>query len=96
MKIEVITPEKKVFKGEAEAVQFPGIGGSFQVLNNHAPIISALSSGKIKIDLKDAEQAVKPIEGVIENDPTNKNVIYIAIKGGVMEMKNNVISVLAS
>ena len=42
MHLEIITPESKIFSGEAEAVQFPGIDGLFQVLNNHAPIISAL------------------------------------------------------
>lgn len=96
MKIEVITPEKEIFTGDVDAAQFPGIDGFFQVLNDHAPIISALSPGKIKIDLKDAEQKFEPIAGVLENDPNNNKVIFITIKGGVVEMKNNVISVLAS
>ena len=39
MQLEIITPEAQVFSGEAEAVQFPGLDGSFQVLNGHAPII---------------------------------------------------------
>ena len=51
MQLEIITPETLIFKGEATAVQFPGLDGSFQVLNNHAPIISGLSAGTIKVDL---------------------------------------------
>ena len=51
MQLEIITPEAKIFEGEAEAVQFPGLDGSFQVLNGHAAIISALSKGDVKVDL---------------------------------------------
>jgi F-type H+-transporting ATPase subunit epsilon len=45
MQLEIITPEAKIFEGEVDAVQFPGLDGSFQVLNNHAAIISALLAG---------------------------------------------------
>ena len=52
MTLEILTPEKKVFSGEVYGVQFPGISGSFEVLDRHAPIVSALKQGKLKI-LKD-------------------------------------------
>ena len=52
MQLEIITPESKVFSGEANAVQLPGNDGIFQVLNNHAPIIAALKSGVVKVDLE--------------------------------------------
>ena len=42
MILEIITPEKQVFSGEVTSVQFPGINGGFEILNNHAPIISTL------------------------------------------------------
>ena len=48
MKIEIITPEKRLFEGEADLVQLPGIDGLFEILNNHAPMISALGKGKGK------------------------------------------------
>ena len=51
MQVEIITPEMEIFKGEAEAVQFPGLDGSFQVLSGHAPIISALVEGDLKVNL---------------------------------------------
>ena len=51
MQLEIITPESNLFSGEVVAVQLPGKDGLFQVLNNHAPIISALTKGTIKVDL---------------------------------------------
>ena len=54
MELEIITPEQKIFEGNAEAVQFPGLNGSFQILNNHAAIISALSEGDVKVNLTSA------------------------------------------
>lgn len=52
MNLEILTPEKKIFSGEVYGVQLPGIGGIFEVLEKHAPIVSALKAGKLKI-LKD-------------------------------------------
>jgi F-type H+-transporting ATPase subunit epsilon len=48
MKLEILTPEKVLYSGEASLVQLPGVGGLFELLNNHAPIIAALAKGKIK------------------------------------------------
>ena len=52
MELEILTPERKLFSGEVYGVQLPGITGSFEVLDKHAPLVSALGSGKIKV-LKD-------------------------------------------
>lgn len=52
MTLEILTPEKKIFSGEVYGVQLPGIYGLFEVLDKHAPLVSALKSGKMKI-LKD-------------------------------------------
>lgn len=93
MQVEIITPEAKVFSGEATAVQFPGLDGSFQVLNGHAPVISALSAGSVKVDLSapfEQEEAHKSIEV-----DASKKVLRVGIKGGVMEMFNNKVIVLA-
>lgn len=94
MHVEIITPEAKVFSGEAEAIQFPGIDGLFQVLNNHAPIISALAKGHIKIDLSATYTAEEKPHPSIEVDANHK-VVRVAIKGGVVEMLNNKVIVLA-
>ena len=94
MQVEIITPEMEIFKGEAEAVQFPGLDGSFQVLSNHAPIISALVEGDVKVDLVEGFKATEETSPLVTTDGSNK-VIRVAIKGGVMEMLNNKVIVLA-
>ena len=77
MEIEIITPEKELFRGEVSSVKFPGTSGGFEILNNHAPIISTLSKGEIKVTTND------------------KNTKEFEINGGVIEMQNNKIIVLA-
>ncbi|MBR0053763.1 MAG: ATP synthase F1 subunit epsilon [Bacteroidales bacterium] len=67
MNLEIITPDKELFKGEASLVQLPGIDGLFEVLNNHAPLISALKAGKVKIT--DGQQQTRFFDingGVVE------------------------------
>ena len=77
MLLELITPEKKVFQGEVNSVQLPGTNGKFEVLNNHAPIISTLTKGHVRVI-----------------DRNNKTEFY-KINGGVIEMQNNKIIILA-
>lgn len=77
MILEIITPEKKVFTGEVNSVKLPGTTGGFEVLNNHAPIISTLTNGNIRVITAD---------NITEN---------FEINGGVIEMQNNKIIVLA-
>ena len=52
MTLEILTPERKIFSGDVYGVQLPGITGLFEVLDRHAPLVSALKEGKLKI-LKD-------------------------------------------
>ena len=54
MNLEILTPERKLFSGEVYGVQMPGISGSFEVLDRHAPMVSALKAGRIKV-LKDKQ-----------------------------------------
>ncbi|MDG1147361.1 MAG: F0F1 ATP synthase subunit epsilon [Crocinitomicaceae bacterium] len=95
MQLEIITPEMNVFSGEAEAVQFPGLDGSFQVLTNHSAIISALSKGEVKVNLTKAFEGTDGASELIQLDKSDNKVIRIDIKGGVMEMLNNKVIVLA-
>lgn len=94
MQLEVITPESKVFSGEASAVMLPGIDGFFQLLNNHAPIISALKNGSIKVDLVNNFEEEEKTSPLIQTN-SNPKVINITIKGGVVEMLDNKVIVLA-
>ena len=77
MKLEIITPEEELFRGDVSSVKFPGSHGEFEVLNNHAAIISTLTKGEIRIIT---------IEDKIEK---------FNINGGVIEMEENKIIVLA-
>ena len=67
MKIEIITPDKRIFEGEIKSVRVPGKKGSFQVLKDHAPIISTLENGSVRmIDQSDKEIIFEISGGVIE------------------------------
>ena len=54
MNLEILTPERKLYSGEVYGVQMPGVSGSFEVLEKHAPLVSALKPGRIKV-LKDKQ-----------------------------------------
>jgi F-type H+-transporting ATPase subunit epsilon len=60
MTLEVITPEKAIFSGKVSLVQLPGSSGSFEILNNHAPLVASLKKGSIKV--KDIDNKVSFIE----------------------------------
>jgi F-type H+-transporting ATPase subunit epsilon len=67
MKIEIITPDKKIFDGEIKSVRVPGKKGSFQVLKDHAPIVSTLENGSVRmIDEENNEITYEISGGVIE------------------------------
>lgn len=67
MKIEIITPEKKIFEGDIKSIRVPGKKGSFQVLKDHAPIISTLENGPVIIvDQAGTETRYEINGGVIE------------------------------
>jgi F-type H+-transporting ATPase subunit epsilon len=57
MNLEILTPEKKLFSGDVYGIQLPGIAGLFEVLEKHAPLVSALKSGRLKV-LKDKNNHV--------------------------------------
>ena len=66
MNLEIITPDTVIYKGEADLVQLPGIDGSFEILQNHAPLISVLEKGKIKVKRGSSEEFYEINGGVIE------------------------------
>jgi len=77
MYLEIITPDKKVFEGEVNLVQLPGSKGSFTVLKNHAPIISTLEKGTIKVqDVSGKEFNFNVGGGVVEN-VSNKIIVLV-------------------
>lgn len=66
MTLEIITPDRKVFSGEASAVTFPGSEGQFQVLNDHAPLVSTLARGPVVVQTASGQQSFTVDGGVVE------------------------------
>jgi F-type H+-transporting ATPase subunit epsilon len=75
MKIEIITPDRKVYEGEIKSVRVPGKKGSFQVLKDHAPIISTLEKGSVIIIDQDNREAIFEIDGGVIEVKTNKIIL---------------------
>ena len=72
MKLNIITPEDTLYEGEVKSVQLQGTDGKFQLLNNHAPIISALAKGKIKITDNNDQTIEYEINGGLVEMSKNK------------------------
>jgi F-type H+-transporting ATPase subunit epsilon len=66
MHLEILTPEKKVFEGEVTIATFPGADGSFQVMDNHAPLISLLNEGPVEYKGKGVASQLNISGGVVE------------------------------
>ncbi len=96
MYLEIITPEKQIFQGDVSAVQLPGADGLFQILNNHAPIIATLTKGDVKINLMADHNTFNDLSGDMIPDKSDTKVVRCSISGGVVEMKNNKIILLAN
>jgi F-type H+-transporting ATPase subunit epsilon len=75
MKIEIITPDKKIFDGEIKSVRVPGKKGSFQVLNDHAPIISTLENGLVRIIDQENNELIYDISGGVIEVKANKIIL---------------------
>lgn len=78
MNLQILTPDKKLFSDEVYGVQLPGVSGLFEILEKHAPLVSALSKGTIKVLV----------------DKSGSNVTSFEITGGFVEIINNNATVL--
>ena len=76
MQLEIITPDKKVYSGDVTSVSVPGAKGRFEMLNNHAAVISTLLNGKVKIKDKEGVKTFDVKGGVVEN--LNNKIIILA------------------
>lgn len=76
MLVEVITPDKVVFSGEADSIKLPGSSGQFEALNNHAPLISSLDAGNVVIRTTEGEKEFEISGGIVEI--LNNKVIVLA------------------
>jgi len=76
MRLEILTPEKKIFEGDVTIATFPGADGSFQIMDHHAPLISLLKEGVVEYKSKEASQNVTITGGVVE--VLNNKIILLA------------------
>lgn len=96
MKLEIVTPDQKLFEGEAQSVTLPGTMGAFQVLDRHAPLISTLENGEVSIAGGKSEPHFFATEGAIrayEGKDGSEHAFFI--EGGVVEVLNDQVVVLA-
>jgi F-type H+-transporting ATPase subunit epsilon len=79
MIVDIYTPDKKIFSGEAVSITVPGTLGSFQILNSHAPLISTIDQGKLVIKSSNEQKEFFVKGGVVEVN-NNKVIIILAEK----------------
>jgi F-type H+-transporting ATPase subunit epsilon len=77
MTLEILTPERKIFSGDVYGVQLPGISGLFEVLDKHAPLVSALKAGKLKILKDKSSTSLYNIQGGFVEVLNNKTTVLV-------------------
>lgn len=90
MFLEIVTPEASIFKGEVESVTVPGVMGEFQMLNNHAPIVSLLQEGKVKI--RGNAQIAEVYQSKFSKG--DNGAMLLPIQSGTVELNDNKIIIL--
>ena len=97
MDLTVLTPDKEVFLGSIKSVKVPGSNGQFQVLNNHAPIVSSLEEGDVYIVTgEDVFKLYSDDTKMLEPMTEAGKLINFHIGGGFIEVSNNKVSLLVS
>ena len=76
MQVEILTPDKVLFSGEATSVKLPGSKGQFEVLSNHAPLVSSLDAGSVRVKTSGGDQNFDIKGGVVE--VTKDKVVVLA------------------
>ena len=93
MFLEIVTPEAVIFNSDVDAVTVPGVDGEFQMLNNHAPIVSLLKEGTVRIRLSSQKEMKLPASLTRSTD--DKGVLLFSISSGTIELNENKIIILA-
>ncbi|AUC85470.1 hypothetical protein CW731_09290 [Polaribacter sp. ALD11] len=96
MFLEIVTPEAILFSSEVDLFSAPGIDGEFQILNNHAPIVSILKEGEIKIHVHSQDHLVlDDLHGKLESKVDDPKILILAISSGTLELNDNKAIILA-
>ncbi len=90
MQLEIVSPERTLLTADVESVIVPGTDGSFQMLDNHAPIVSTLISGTVKIsgEIEDSNSLPDTFSVISPKE------IHLSVSSGVVEMKENKVIIL--
>jgi F-type H+-transporting ATPase subunit epsilon len=92
MLLEIVSPEAKLFSGEITSISVPGVDGRFQMLNNHAPIVSLLQKGTVNITAPSFDLAEETASLFTKVNDQNYT---LEIASGTLELKDNKVIVLA-
>ena len=96
MFLEIVTPEAILFSSDVDLFSAPGIDGEFQILDNHAPIVSILKEGILKIHVHSQDHLVlDDLHGKLEAHADDEKVLTLVINSGTLELKDNKAVVLA-
>lgn len=96
LNLQIITPEYVIFEGKVDSVIVPGKKGRFQMLKNHAAVVSTLETGKIEIHTHTSEFIdYQNDNGKLEMSPSDEKVLTLHVDGGIVEMNNNQCIILA-
>lgn len=90
MYLEIVTPEATLFEGEVDSLAVPGVNGEFEMLNNHAPVVSLLTEGNVKV-----YGNISLPEEVADKFAYFDKGVMLAINSGTIEMNDNKVIVLA-
>ena len=96
MFLEIVTPEAILFSSEVDAIKVPGINGDFQMLNNHAPVVSILKEGLVKIHVHSQEHLeLNDLNGKLVPEVDDDKILTLTINSGTLELNDNKAIILA-
>ncbi|WP_020570562.1 F0F1 ATP synthase subunit epsilon [Neolewinella persica] len=94
MTISVLTPDCTIFSGSITSVSLPGVEGSFQLLNNHAPLVSALSEGKVTLETAGGAYMLYDEDANEAAEGSGARSLTFTIDQGFVEVLNNEVNLL--
>ena len=95
MQISVLTPDRTLFTGPIRSVTVPGTNGNFQILNNHAPIVSALGKGTVELVTGDGNyELYDETTGKVATAAETGRTVRYRVEGGFVEVLKNEVSLL--
>ena len=90
MHLEVVSPEAVLFSAEVDSIQVPGKNGEFQMLSNHAPVVSTLQKGTVKIHIHNqGSLEFDDLHGKIVPHVEDDKILTVAVQSGTVEFKDN-------